>query len=153
MGTSVHLPELRKGGEAALGCGPLEDPGVQVRVRAALALTARGQVLSGSPLRHLHHPLFISVSSILRQEVLPGSGVGYPASPPLEAKPLTCRVGSLTGSNLRPPAPAAVWAGVWENDCWPPHGPPASHNHGGALVTPLIKPWIRITLGTKPQCL
>ena len=41
-----------------------------------------GQVLTGSPLGHSHHhPLFISVSFYFKAEALPGSGVGYPASP------------------------------------------------------------------------
>lgn len=64
----------------------------------ALALPG-GQVLTRSPLGHSHHhSLFISISFYFKAGVLPGSGVGFPASPPLEAKPSPARWDVLQAS-------------------------------------------------------
>ena len=50
------------------------------------------QVLTRSPLGHSHHlSLFISISFYFKAGVLPGSGVDFPTSSPLEAKPSPAR--------------------------------------------------------------
>lgn len=120
--TYAHCPELRR------------DQVSRARVRVALALPG-GQVLTRSPLGHSHHPLFISISFYFKAAVLPGSGMGYPASPPLEANasPAGGIPHSLQPTFSSPPP-------------WMPSTPVypllLPHNHGGAPVTALLVPWI-----------
>lgn len=108
-------------------------------MRVALALPG-GQVLTRSPLGHSHHPVFISISFYFKAAVLPGSGMGYPASPPLEAN--ASPVGGIP-HRLQPTFSS------------PPLRMPSTpvyplllpHNHGGAPVTALLVPGCTLPSG------
>lgn len=111
--TCVHRPEPRR------------DQVSRATVRTALALPG-GQVLTRSPLGHSHHPLFISISFYFKAGVLPSSGMGYPASPPLEANPSPAGWDPSSGSSpadaqhlsISSPPPPQPW---WGPGHTPPH--------------------------------
>lgn len=103
-----------------------------------------GQVLTRSPLRDSHHPLFISISFYFKAGVLPGSGMGYLPSPLLKANP--------SPAGWDPSEAPTYFLQPHHSGCPAPPVYPTllPHNHGGALVTPLLIPWIHTVLRTKP---